>query len=258
MPATTDPANLAGLQGVRRPRHRPGPGRRSPAPRNASSRSPVPPGAPSRSGTTCDPLLRHGRRLRRGGRRGRADVVLIGLASTDQLYFASGGSASPARCSPRATTPRSTTGSRCAAPTRCPSACRPGCRDPRPGRRGRAPWPRDGDGLGVRRAGRLPAHLPGRCTAGGRPWSARQRMAGRTLRRLREARRRPGADVLRARRQLPEPRGEPDRARRTCATCRRGVRGDAPTSAWRSTATPTAASSSTSAASWSAPRSSPR
>ena len=49
-----------------------------------------------------------------------------------------------------------------------------------------------------------------------------------------------GADVLRARRQLPEPRGEPDEAREHRAA-RRAREGDAaPTSASRSTATPTA------------------
>ena len=59
---------------------------------------------------------------------------------------------------------------------------------------------------------------------------------------------RAGADVLRARRHLPEPRGQPDRAGepRRPAEARSSRR--APTSAWPSTATPTAASSSTSAA----------
>ena len=42
--------------------------------------------------------------------------------------------------------------------------------------------------------------------------------------------------------------------RRTCATCRRGSARRRPTSAWPSTATPIGASSSTSAASWSTPR----
>ena len=56
-----------------------------------------------------------------------ADVVMIGLASTDMLYFASGHlGAGRARCSPRATTRRSTTASRCAGPTPCRSGWSPG------------------------------------------------------------------------------------------------------------------------------------
>ena len=47
-----------------------------------------------------------------------ADVVDIGLASTDQLWFARGGWACRARCSPPATTRRSTTGSFCLAAAR--------------------------------------------------------------------------------------------------------------------------------------------
>jgi phosphomannomutase len=39
------------------------------------------------------------------------DVVRIGLASTDQLYFAAGCWTAPARCSPRVTTLRPTTAS---------------------------------------------------------------------------------------------------------------------------------------------------
>ena len=50
--------------------------------------------------------------------------------------------------------------------------------------------------------------------------------------------------LLRARRQLPEPRGQPAPSREPRVPCgRRGTK--APTSAWPSTATPTAASSST-------------
>ena len=67
-----------------------------------------------------------------------------------------------------------------------------------------------------------------------------------------------GAAVLRARRHLPEPRGEADRAGEACATCRPPCASTAPTSAWPSTATPTGASPLTSAASWSARPTSPR
>ena len=51
------------------------------------------------------------RRLRRWGDRPGLDVVRIGLASTDELYFASGIWTAPARCSPPATTPPPTTAS---------------------------------------------------------------------------------------------------------------------------------------------------
>ena len=48
------------------------------------------------------------------------DVVSIGLASTDMLYYASAPSACPARCSPRATTRPATTASSCAGPGATP------------------------------------------------------------------------------------------------------------------------------------------
>ena len=64
---------------------------------------------------------------------------------------------------------------------------------------------------------------------------------------------RAGADVLRARRHLPEPRGQPDRAGEPRRPAGAGASPRAPTSGWPSTATPTAASSSTSAASRSRP-----
>ena len=80
-------------------------------------------------------------------------------------------------------------------------------------------------------------------------------MAGHTAPgRARAARPRRRAAVLRARRHLPEPRGQPDRAGQPGRPAGQGAARPAPTSAWPSTATPTAASSSTSAASWSARR----
>ena len=54
------------------------------------------------------------------------------------------------------------------------------------------------------------------------------------------------AAVLRARRHVPQPRGQPARAGEPASTCRRPSSSTAPTSGWPSTATPTAASSSTS------------
>ena len=70
------------------------------------------------------------------------------------------------------------------------------------------------------------------------------------------ARRRPA--VLRARRHLPQPRGQPARPGEPGRPAGRGSARTAPTSGWPSTATPTAASSSTSAASRCRRRRSPR
>ena len=58
-----------------------------------------------------------------------ADVTDIGLCSTDVVYFAAGKlDARRVRCSPRATTPRSTTASSCARRARRRSGSRPGSR----------------------------------------------------------------------------------------------------------------------------------
>ena len=65
-------------------------------------------------------------------------------------------------------------------------------------------------------------------------------------------------DVLRARRHVPQPRGQPARAARTSSTCRPRCVRPVRTSAWPSTAMPTAASSSTSAARSCRRRRSPR
>ncbi len=54
-----------------------------------------------------------------------AEVVLVGLASTDLLYFVSGVLGVPARCSRRRTTRPSTTGSSSASPVRGPSGRTP-------------------------------------------------------------------------------------------------------------------------------------
>src|SRR5436190_12887244 len=54
-----------------------------------------------------------------------ADVVDLGLASTDLIYFAAGRLDAPGPCSPRPTTPPSTTGSSCACPAPGPSARTP-------------------------------------------------------------------------------------------------------------------------------------
>ena len=186
-----------------------------------------------------------------------ADVVDIGLASTDQLWFASG-AAGPAggdvhrqpqpggvqrdqvlpgrgpadRPGPAGRDRRPGAGG-----SRCPAAARgsapsPTCSRVRgppalPGRPDRDP-PAD-RGRGRRqRDGR--AHPPRRCSAG-----------------------RPGGDraLHRSRRHVPQPPAQPARAGEPGRRPGRGVSSTAPTWPWSSTATPTGASSSTSAARWS-------
>ena len=210
------------------------------------------------------------------------DVVLIGLCSTDGLYYASGALDPPReRCSPPRTTRRATTGSSSAAPA--------------PGRSARTPaWPGSVSGpselldrrrpLAVTRgAGRAAASItrsdllrrlrrapalagrPVRHPAAARRRRRRQRdgradhvpaVLGHRRRAARAAAgRRPA--VLRARRHLPEPRGQPAGAGEPARPAGGGARARGPTSAWPSTATPTAASSSTSAASRSARARSP-
>ncbi len=172
-----------------------------------------------------------------------------------------GTSACPVRCSPPATTRRSTTGSRCAGRRPCPSARDTGLsavRDlvapasrPRPTGPGRV-TERDVleeyAGHLLVAGPRLRAPAAGgrrRRQRHGRPHRPRGARPGRPRRR---------AALLRARRHLPAPRGEPDRPGQPGRPAGRGARAPGPTSAWPSTATPTAASSSTSAARWSAPR----
>ena len=189
-----------------------------------------------------------------------ADVVMIGLASTDQLYFASGHLGLPGRDVHRQPQPGgSTTASRCVAPAPSRSA-------PRPASPTSATWspqvPRRPRPRGSARSPSTTSSRPTPPTCSRSPRSPVAALQGRRRRRQRDGRPhrpgglraagrgpgRPGADVLRARRHLPEPRGQPDRPRRTCATCRRRGRARAPTSASPSTATPTAASWSTSGA----------
>ena len=215
---------------------------------------------PSSSATTCGPARpgwprafadgrRRGRRRRRDDRAGLDRPALLRLRPPRPC---------PARCSPPATTRRSTTASRCAAPSAAPIGMETGLAEIRDlvGRRRRPTAARPGaiterDVLdGVRRpparagAGRRAAGSRSSSTpATGWPGTPRRPCFGRLARRGRA-----GADVLRARRHLPEPRGQPDRAGEPARPPGPGRRARAPTSGWPSTATPTAASSSTSAA----------
>ncbi len=130
-----------------------------------------------------------------------------------------------------------------------------------PACRGRCARRRRPAGLGPG-AGRAPRvrrvpPLPGRPAREPPPARRRRRRQrdGRAHRadRARRPPDRPGADVLRARRHLPPPRGQPARPGQPGRPAGTGGRRGAPTSGSPSTATPTAASSSTSAASRSRP-----
>ena len=175
-------------------------------------------------------------------------------------------SACPARCSPRATTRPATTASRCAWRGPARSARTPASleiRRERRGlpRRGPAGRPHARHADDARPAGRLRG-APARARAGHPRRPAAQ--GGRRLRqrhgrahragRARRPAARGRADVLRARRLVPQPRGQPDRPGEPGGPAGpRRRRGRRPR-AWPSTATPTGASSSTSAASRSARR----
>ena len=201
------------------------------------------------------------------------DVVDLGLASTDLVYFAAGTLDAPGRHVHRVAQPGPVQRHQ-AVPGRRP----PGRRGHRAGR-DQGAWPHDGVPA--------PPDEP-------RPVSTTLDLLGdfadhvRSLRRRRRRSRplkvvadtangmgglvvprgvrrpavRPRGAVRRARRHLPEPPGRPDPAREPARPAGPGARGRAPTSAWPSTATPTGCSSSTSRASRCRarppPRSSPR
>ena len=152
-----------------------------------------------------------------------ADVMMIGLASTDQLYFASGHLGHPGAMFTASHNPAQYNGIKmCRAYAAADRhGDRPG-RDPRPGAR-RRPGPSDGQ------PGRSPSttcsrRTPPTCSSlapvarppaeGGR--RRRQRHGrphrARRLRRGSATRSTLVPHVLRARRHLPEPRGQPDRA----------------------------------------------
>ena len=205
-----------------------------------------------------------------------ADVLDIGLVGTEMVYFAVGELGLDGGVMVTAShNPKEYTGMKIVRAGALPVGGDSGLLDVRDravARPGLTPWvrPLSRPGAvseprhlaGVRRA-RPVVHRPGRAPAA----------QGRDRRRERHGRRdapagarapadRAGGVLLRARRELPEPRAEPAAARepRVHRRARRSRR--APTSASPSTATPTAASSSTTPASsspaTSPPRSSPR
>ena len=233
-----DPANTRRrLQGVRRPGRRPRPARRG--------------RSPARTGAAFVPVVGAGHRRRRprhaaqlarhwpaafaeGAAEAGADVVLIGLASTDQLYFASGHLGHPGAMFTASHNPAQYNGIK---------LCRAGApadrhgdrprRDPRRRRRRRPAPARAAPGLDrrARRARRLrrPPALPGpgrgppaqgrrrRRQRHGRPHRARPSSAGSA------PSGRAGADVLRARRHLPATTRPTRSSRRTSSTSRSAV-----------------------------------
>ena len=209
------------------------------------------------------------------------DVTLIGLCSTDGLYYASGaldlpGAMFTASHNPAAVQRHQAVPSQARAGR---AGHRPG-RDPRPGpaaARRPAPDPRRERPGG---AGTITERdLLGDYAAFLRAWSTCPAPAAEGRRRRRQRHGRPHRPGRRSATRAPalrrscrwtscrctssstarSPTTRPTRSsRRTCATCRRPSSSTAPTSGWPSTATPTAASSSTSAASRSARAPSPR
>ena len=260
---TPDPANLARrLQGVRRPGHRPRPARRGARPRDRRGvrrRSSAP--TPSSSATTCGPSSPGmAGAFADGAAEAGADVVLIGLASTDQLYFASGHLGHPGAMFTASHNPAQYNGikmCRAGAP-----ADRHGDRARRDPRRGRRPASR----AAAERAGhdhraatcssvrRPPARAgPGRAAAGSRSSSTpATAWPGYTAPAVFEPARRRQVELVPMYFELdgtfPNHEANPIEPENLVDLQAAGASPRAPTSAWPSTATPTAASSSTSAA----------
>ena len=186
------------------------------------------------------------------------DVVRIGLASTDQLYFASGLLDCPGAMFTASHNPAAYNGIKLCRAGAKPVGADTGLTDHQRRRHRRSRVPRRADrnhhrqGC-ARRVRRLPAlagrHLRAASAAGGRRRGQRDGRPHRTRGTRGDRLDHVAAVVLRTRRLFPQPRGQsagPGEPRRP-AGLRRATA--APTSGWPSTATPTAVSSSTSAAS---------
>ena len=236
MPATAH--DLTGArQGVRRPRLVPRPARRGRRPRRSAPRSSaVVAGAATRSSsaTTCArPRPSWSAAFADGATAQGADVVAIGLARPTSSTSPAATSTCPARCSPRATTRRSYNGIKlCRAGRRARSARTPG--SPRsatwPSDGRRRPQPRGPPGTvtaqrparrlrGVPARARRPVRPSARCRSSSTPATAWPGYTVADRLRRAAARRRPA--VLRARRHVPQPRGQPARPGEPASTCRR-------------------------------------
>ena len=150
-----------------------------------------------------------------------ADVILIGLASTDQLYFASGHLGHPGAMFTASHNPAQYNGIKMCRAGAQPVGLDTGLAEIRDAgrlgrRRDQRPPGHDHQPRRARGVRRAPAHAR---TGRGAPAQGRRRRGQRDgrphgSRGVRAAGRGPGragADVLRARRHVPEPRGQPDR-----------------------------------------------
>ena len=167
-----------------------------------------------------------------------ADVVMVGLASTDQLYFASGHLDHPGVMFTASHNPAQYNGIKMCRAGAQPVGMETGLAEIRDAVAGRRDGRRRAAGHDHRaRRARGVRRPPAAARTGARPAAQgrgrRRQRHGRAhrARRLRPARGGPGragADVLRARRHLPQPRGQPDRPRQPrrppAAGARRGRR----------------------------------
>ena len=209
--------------------------------------------------------LRHARQLARRSppRSPRAstgqglDVVSIGLASTDMLYYASGTLGLPGAMFTASHNPARYNGIKLCRAGATPIGQDTGLATIRAAVEAGVPAGPGGGRVTERDLlADYAAYLRGLVDLTGiRPLQGRRRRGQRhgRLHRARRARRprphRPRAALLRARRHLPQPRGQPARPGQPRGPAEARSSSRAPTSAWPSTATPTAASPWTSAAS---------
>ena len=192
------------------------------------------------------------RRVRRRRASQGVDVVDLGWRRPTSCTSRRARSTRRARCSPRRTTPPSTTASSSAWPARSRSARTRACsRSRRWPSAESTPAATEGTAHAGRSARRLrrPRALVRRRrrpdAAQGRRRHRQRHGRPRRARRVRTAAVRPRDHVRRARRHVPEPSGRPDPAREPARPRGPGDGSERPTSASPSTATPTACSSST-------------
>ena len=194
-----------------------------------------------------------------------ADVILIGLASTDQLYFASGHLGHPGAMFTASHNPAQYNGIKLCRASALPIGMETGLAEIRD-------LVASGATPTAAVAGTITqqdvleayaAHLLALAPVDGPPAQGRRRRRqrhGRPHRARRSSDGSPPGQVeivpmyFELDGTLPQPRGEPDRAEQPRRPPAPGGRRAAPTSGWPSTATPTAASWSTSAAGRSRPR----
>ena len=250
------------LQGLRRPRHCPRPARRGAGPRDRRAPSSPVVGARHRRRRP-----RHAAQLAGlagafadGAAEAGADVVMIGLASTDQLYFASGHLGHPGAMFTASHNPAQYNGIKMCRAGAQPIGMETGLaeiRDAVVARRRRRSRDRPGTITQHDVLEAYAAHLLSLAPVAGRRLKvvvdAGNGMAG--LHRARGLRARSASEQVELVPMyfeldgtFPQPRGQPDRAGEPRRPPGRGSSPRAPTSAWPSTATPTAASWSTSAA----------